>query len=80
MHTPTITKPITRRVGGLTDKGRVVAVLVTLREQWDTLSPSQQAEAANLVERLAAVYRREHSVSARTTTAVRVPLLGRLTA
>ena len=54
---------------GLTDRGRIRAVLVTLEQRWDSLSPEQQSEALALVERLAACYRRP---------AVRVPLAGRL--
>ena len=54
----------------LTHKGRVVAVLATLRDRRERLTPEQQAEAGALVERLAAAYR-----SPRTP---RVPLVGRM--
>ena len=57
---------------GLTDKGRVVAVLATLRDRWERLTPDQQAEARALVDRLVATYR--------TRPAVRVPLAARLMA
>ncbi len=64
----------------LTGKGQAAALLVRVRDGWDTFSPSQRAEVADLVDRLSQALRREHSVSARTTTAVRVPLLARITA
>jgi hypothetical protein len=57
-------------VGGLTEKGRVVAVLTGLRDRWESLTPEQRAEAIRLVEQLAATYR--------TPRTVRVPLAGRL--
>ena len=54
---------------GLTERGRIRAVLVALEQGWDGLTPEQQAEALALVERLAACYRRPP---------VRVPLVGKL--
>jgi len=63
MHTPTISKPTTRRhLSGLTGKGTAAALLIRVRDTWDSLSPSQQAECSAILERLAVVLRREHSV------------------
>jgi len=79
MNHPDIRQSTTRRhLSGLTTKGRIVAAMVTLRDRWDTLTPAQQQEASDLVERLATVYRREHSVVTRQP--VRVPLVGRIVA
>ena len=58
-----------RRLGGLTDLGRVVAVTAALRDRWADLTPGQRAEALELVEQLGAVYRRPR---------VAVPLVGRI--
>jgi len=60
-----------RRLGGLTDLGRVVAVTAALRDRWAELTPGQRAEALELVEQLAALYRRPR---------VAVPLIGRVVA
>ena len=67
MTTPTITKTITtrRHLSGLTGKGNAAALLIRVRDQWADLSPSQQAEATEILTRLAACLRREHSVLTR---------------
>ena len=70
MPQPTIPRPpeiVTRRDDtqistGLTGKGSATALLVRVRETWDSLSPSQQAECSAIIERLAASLKREHSV------------------
>ena len=41
----------------LTGRGRVVAVLVELDRRWPSLTEADQAEALELVARLAAIYR-----------------------
>jgi len=69
MLSPTIEQSTTRRVSGLTGKGRVVAIPAALRDRWAELTPGQRAEALELVEQLAAVYRRPR---------VAVPLIGRI--
>ena len=72
MPTPTIAHRTTRRrLSGLTDLGRVVAITAALRDRWAELTPGQRAEALDLVEQLAAVYRRPRAA---------VPLVGRLSA
>jgi len=88
MSTPTVTKSITRPRPGLTGKGQAAALLVRVRDGWEQLSPSQQAECADILARLAVALKREHSVCQRATAVspvpaggdVRVPLVGRLTA
>jgi len=66
MHTPTISKPTTRRhLSGLTGKGTAAALLIRVRDGWEQLSPSQQHECSAILERLAVALRREHSVRAR---------------
>jgi len=78
----------TRRMGGLTPKGRAAALLARIRDGWDDYTPSQRAEVADILEQLAAALKREHSVCQRATAVspvpaggdVRVPLVGRLTA
>ena len=62
MPTPTITHRTTRRLGALTGKGNATALLIRVRDRWEQLSPSQQAECADLLERLAIALRREHAV------------------
>ena len=56
MPTATPERPI--RVG-LTDRGRVRAVPLSLAARWATLTGAQQARARVLVDRLAAAIRRE---------------------
>jgi len=53
----------------LTDLGRVVAITAALRDRWVELSLEQRAEALELVEQLAAVYRRPRGA---------VPLVGQI--
>jgi hypothetical protein len=60
----------------LTPKGRAVALLVTLRDRWDTLAPEQQDECAAILERLAATLRSERANTERSPQ----PLVGRLLA
>jgi len=60
MLSPTTPHPTTRRrVGGLTDKGRAVVLLVAIRAGWEQLSPSQRQEVAELLERLSSIIRPE---------------------
>jgi len=70
--TPTTTQSITRRLSGLTGKGHAAVLLIAVRDHWDSLSPSQRQEVAEILERLAVAMRRQHSVG--------VPLLGRIVA
>ncbi len=82
MPQPTIPRPPeivprrddTRISTCLTGKGQAAALLVRVRDTWDSLSPSQQAECADILTRLRAAMAREHSVG------TRVPLLGRIVA
>ena len=72
MPTPTIEQSTRRRLSGLsglTDLGRLVAITCALRDRWAELTPGQRAEALELLELLAAVYRRPR---------VAVPLVGRI--
>ena len=43
---------------GLTDAGRIRAVLHTLEARWPTMSPADRDEARELLGRLASCYRR----------------------
>ena len=73
MQSPTVNQSTTADRRGpvaLTDRGRIRAVLVALEARWDGLAPDQQAEARELVDRLAATYRRSRTP--------RAPLPGRL--
>ncbi len=78
----------TRPRPGLTGKGTAAALLIRVRDTWDSLSPSQQAECSAILERLHVALRREHSVCQRATAVapvpaggnVRMPLLGRVVA
>jgi len=71
---------VTRRLGGLTAKGTATVALIAVRDTWEQLTPSQQAECEHILERLAVAMRRQHPVADRTPSAVRVPLVGRLSA
>ena len=71
---------VTRRLGGLTAKGTATVALISVRDRWEQLSPSQQAECAELLERLSVAIRREHSLANRAPSPVLVPLVGRLSA
>jgi len=64
----------------LTPKGRATVALIAVRDRWGNLSPSQQAECAELLERLSVAMRREHSLANRAPSPVLVPLVGRLSA
>ena len=76
---PTIAQSISRRgLSGLTVKGRATVALLAVRDHWELLTPSQQSEVADLVERLNVALRREHSVADRAPSSVRVPLIGRI--
>jgi hypothetical protein len=80
MPTPTITdRTITRPVVGLTGKGRATVVLIRVRESWDSLTPDQRAEVAELVARLAAALRRE-TLSDDGKNFRPLPLVGRISA
>ena len=81
MPTPTTPHPTTRRrLSGLTPKGRATVALLAVRDRWDSLSPSQQAECAELLGRLSVALRGEPSVADRAPSPVRVPLVGRIVA
>jgi len=60
-----------RRLSGLTGKGHATVLLIAIRDQWELLSPSQQAECSALLERLSVALRREHSVADRAPSAGR---------
>ena len=60
MSTPTITdRTTTRPAVGLTGKGRAAALLIRVREQWERLTPDQQAECSAILGRLSMALRRE---------------------
>ena len=84
MPNPTVNHRITRQPLGLTDKGRVYAALLKVRDSWDTFTPDQRAEAAELVARLNATLRRENAASlvpaGGNAPRAAVPLVGRFTA
>jgi len=54
-------------------------LLIAVRDRWDTLSPSQQAEAAELLGRLSAALRRETCPHSGQVSPP-LPLVGRLSA
>jgi hypothetical protein len=62
MHTPTIAHRTTRRVSALTGRGLAVVLLRQVQERWPELTPAQQAECTELLERLSVAFRREHSI------------------
>ena len=62
----------------LTPKGRAAVLLIAVRDRWDTLTPSQQQECADILERLSVALRREHSVLTRQPSPL--PLVGRVVA
>ncbi len=62
MHTPTVAHRTTRRVSALTGRGLAVVLLARVRDGWPDLTPSQRTEVTDILERLAACLRREHSV------------------
>jgi hypothetical protein len=78
MNRPDTAQHTTRPRSGLTAKGQAAALLVRVRDRWEQLSPAQQHECAEILGRLAATLRREHSVATRAPSPVRVPLLGRV--
>ena len=43
----------------LTPKGRAYALLVKVRNEWDSFTPAQREEAAELVDRLSKALRNE---------------------
>ena len=59
----------------VTDKGCVYLALAAVRDRWDTLTPDQRAEAAELVDRLSKALRREDPKPRRP-----LPLVGRISA
>jgi len=62
----------------LTSKGHAAVALIRVRDGWADLSPSQQAECAELLERLSMAMRREHCVATHAPSSARVPLVGRI--
>jgi hypothetical protein len=79
MRSSTASEHTTRPVSGLTGKGRAVALLVKVRDRWDSLTPDQKQEVADLVARLSVAMRRDlvsHSNEVRRPQ----PLVGRLSA
>ena len=79
MPTPTILKSTTRPAVGLTGKGRAYAILLQVRDRWGTLNPDQQAECAELLDRLQAAMRREQ-MSFRKDSPRPLPLVARISA
>jgi len=49
----------TRRLSGLTGTGHAAVLLIAVRDRWELLSPSQQAECGVLLGRLSVALRRE---------------------
>jgi hypothetical protein len=43
----------------LTTKGKATVLLIRVRESWDSLTPDQRAEVAELIVRLSVAMRRE---------------------
>ena len=74
MPTSTVTQSTTRPAAVLTGKGRAAALLITVCERWESLSPAQRAQCAEILERLAAALRREQArpVDGRVVLAGRV--------
>jgi hypothetical protein len=66
---------------GLTAKGRAVVLLAKVRDNWETFTPEQWAEVAELVARLAAALRQEKvATTTFSNSRPRVPLVGRISA
>ena len=61
----------------LTAKGLATVALIRVRDGWADLTPSQQAECADLAERLAVALRAAKPAS---PSHARVPLIGRIVA
>jgi hypothetical protein len=79
MPTPTTTdRTTTRPVVGLTGKGRATVVLIRARDNWETFTPDQRAEVADLVARLSVAMRREIVSAPKQSRPL--PLVGRLSA
>jgi len=68
-----------RRLSGLTPKGRATVALIAVRDRWELLSPSQQAECAELLGRLSVALRRETCPEYGQVSRP-LPLVGRLSA
>jgi hypothetical protein len=62
----------------LTTKGKAHVLLTKVRDNWETFTPDQRAECAELVARLSVAMQREQPASA--PRSVRVPLVGRICA
>jgi hypothetical protein len=65
----------------LTTKGKATVVLIRIRESWDSLTPDQRAEVADLVARLSVAMRREDArqlAHVRVTARRPLPLVGRI--
>jgi hypothetical protein len=73
---PTTDDHTTRPALGLTGKGRAAVVLIRVRESWDSLTPDQRAEVAELVARLSVAMRRE--IVAAPQQSRPLPLVGRI--
>jgi hypothetical protein len=79
MPTPTVINPTSRPAVGLTGKGRAAALLISVRERWEQLSPDQQAECEAILQHLSVAMRRD--VNRPDMSAPRpLPLVGRLSA
>ena len=63
----------------LTPKGRATVALIAVRDRWGNLSPSQQAECAELLGRLNVALRAANTASP-VPAGGTVPLLGRVAA
>ena len=72
----------------LTSKGRAAALLIRVRDSWDSLTPAQQAECSAILGRLSVALRAEEghvdvtfqSGIPQMRRASAVPIIGRLTA
>jgi hypothetical protein len=81
MPTPTVThRTTTRPAVGLTPKGRATVLLIRVRDNWETFTPDQRAEVADLVARLSVAMRWEETYAGVSSRPVRVPLIGRISA
>ncbi len=62
MTTTTTPQHTTRRASALSGRGLAVVLLARVRDNWPNYTPSQRAECADILERLAVALKRSHSV------------------
>jgi hypothetical protein len=62
---------------GITPKGRAYIALAAVRDRWDSLTPDQKQECAELVARLSLALRAERLEANRSRP---LPLVGRISA